>query len=94
MVVEAGQDQRPDEVVERPDRAADLDARPVRQPYIEDGHVRPEDGQHPRRLAGGPRLAHHFDVVGPENLANTAANDLMVVQQEHPDGCHPGHPTF
>ena len=68
------------------DLAADRDAVTIGQPDVEDGDVGSRRGD-PRECAlGGVGLADDLDVVlGVEQLPDPAADDLVVVEQEHAD---------
>ena len=72
--------------VARPDLAADVDAGAVGQPAVEDRDVGAQRRDAPDRLLRRAGLAHDLDVaVGLEQVAQPAADDLVVVEQEHPD---------
>ena len=61
--------------------------RTVGQPDVENGDVGAGGGDPVARLLGGARLADDFEVVlRLEELAHAAADDLVVVEQEHLDG--------
>ena len=70
----------------RADLAAHLDAVAVGQPHVEHGDVGRGGRDAPVGLLGGAGLADDLDVVlGLEQLAEAAADDLVVVEEEHPD---------
>ena len=70
-----------------PDLAAHVDPGAVRQAAVEDRHVRAERRDPAGRLLGQARLADDHDVaLALEELPDPAAHDLVVVEQEHPDG--------
>ena len=72
----------------RPDLAADGHPVTVGQPDVQHrdvGHQRRDPGQ--RRL-GGAGLADHRDVgLGLQHVLDAAPDDLVVIEQEHPDAC-------
>ena len=85
VVGERGQHQAGDLGVLRADLAAHLDPVAVGQADVEDGDVRARRGDPPVGLLGGARLADDLEVVlGLEQLAQAAAHDLVVVEEEHP----------
>jgi hypothetical protein len=70
----------------RADFPADRDTVPVRQPHIENRHVRPQCGHpcHGRRR--GVRLADYLDVrLGVEQGPYAPPEDFVVIHQEHAD---------
>ena len=70
----------------RADVAADRDAVAVGQAHVEDGDVGAQGGDAGQRLGGGAGLADDLDVVlGLQQLGDAAADDLVVVEQEHGD---------
>ena len=72
---------------ERADVPAHPDAVAVGQPHVEDGDVRAQRGDAGQRLRGGAGFADDLDVVlGLQQLRDAAADDLVVVEQEHRDG--------
>ena len=86
VVVVGRQDERRDLGVAGPDLPADVDARPVGQAAVEDGHVGSQRGDPPGRLLGETGLADDLDVAfALEELLETSAHDLVVVEEEHPD---------
>ena len=86
VVVVRRQDQGADGGVLGPDRAADVDARAVRETRVEDGDVRAECGDAPGGLVGRGRLADDLDVtLCLEQLADPAPGYLVVVEEEDAD---------
>jgi two-component system, NarL family, sensor histidine kinase DevS len=68
------------------DLPADGNAVPVRQPDVKHGHVRPERGDPGDRRGRRARLADDLDVAfGLKHVADAPADDLVIVEQEHPD---------
>ena len=60
---------------------------PVGQSRVEDGDVGAEGGDARRGLLGEPGLADDHDVAaGLQQRAQALSDDLVVVEQEHPDG--------
>ena len=85
VVGERGQHQARDLGVLGADLAAHLDAVAVGQAHVEHGDVGLVAGMR-AGLLGGARLADHLEVVlGLEQLAQAAPDDLVVVEEEHPD---------
>ena len=65
--------------------AAHLDAVAVGQPHVDDRDVGRGRRDARERLLGGAGLADDLDVVFDlEQLAHTAPDDLVIVEQEHP----------
>ncbi len=86
VVGERREHQAGDLGVLRADLAADLDAVAVGQADVEDGDVRARGRDAPVRLLGGAGLADDLEVVlGLEQVAQAAADDLVVVEEEHAD---------
>ena len=74
------------------DVAANLDTAAVGDPYIEDGDIGTGARDAVERLGGRAGLAHDFQVVfGLEQLADAAADHLVVVEQEDLDDALLGH---
>ena len=58
----------------------------VGQPDVKHGHVRPQRGDPGERRRSGARFADHLDVaLGLKHVPHAAPDDLVVVEQEHPD---------
>ena len=73
-----------------PDLAANLDPAPVGQTDIEDDDIRLGRRDASQRLGHGPRLPHHDDVAaGLEQGSQTAADDLVVVDQKDAESHDP-----
>ena len=69
------------------DGAAHLDAGAVGQPRVEDGDVGAQRRDARGRLLGRAGLADDLDVTGGlQQRAQPLADDLVVIEQEHPDG--------
>jgi hypothetical protein len=70
----------------RPDLPADRHPVTIGQPDIQQGHVGAQRQNAGQRGRDGARLADHLDVrLGPQQAADTPADDLLVVQDEHAD---------
>ena len=64
----------------------------VGQPHVEDGDVGPGRRDPGERPLGGVGFADDLDVVlGVEQLPDPAADDLVVVEQEHADHVATAH---
>ncbi len=86
VVGERREDEALDGAVERAHLAADLDAVAVGQAHVDDRDVGLRRGDAGDALGGGAGLADDLDVVlRLEQLPDPAADDLVVVQQEHPN---------
>ena len=84
---ERGQHDAGDLRVPGADLAADLDPVAVGQPDVEDGHVGRGGRDPPVGLLGRSGLADDLEVVlRLEQLAQPAADDLVIVEQEHAGG--------
>ena len=67
--------------------AADLDSGAVRQANVEHGDIGACGRDPVARFFGGARLADDFEVLLRfEEIAHAAADDLVVIEQEHLDG--------
>ena len=67
---------------------ADVDAAAVGETHVEQHDVRGDGADPPQRLRRGGRLPDDGDVArGGEEHRDPAAHELVVVDQEHGDGC-------
>lgn len=86
VVIEGRQDDRPDRRIDRTDVAADLDAISVGESRVQDGDVRSQRRNARRGGGSGAGFAHDFDVsFAFKELAQSAADYFVVIQQEDPD---------
>jgi len=86
VVAESGEHQA--RYLRRPGADLPADRYPVtiRQPDIEHGDAGAQRRNLGQRGGGGARLADHLDVrLGLQKHADTAADDLLILQQEHAD---------
>jgi hypothetical protein len=87
VVRERGQHQAGDVLVARAHGAAHLDAVAVGQLDVEDGHVRLGGRDAAERLGLGAGLADDEHVVfAVQQLTQSPAHDLVIVEEEHPNG--------
>ena len=85
VIGERGQHQTGHLRMARADVAAHFHAAAIRQPDVKDGHPRTREGDPLEGLLGGSGLAHHLHVaVRFQETAQPLANNLMVVEKEHP----------
>ncbi len=95
LVVVRRENQRLDRRVHRPHLTADVDAVSVRQPGVENRHVGAHGGHPAGSLQRRTGLPDDLDVVLVlEELAQPTPHDLVVVEQEDPDGPVIRHVAF
>jgi hypothetical protein len=69
----------------------DLHPVTVGKSHIEDGDIGRGRRDAVQRFLCGSRLTHDFDAfVGLEELAKAAANDLVIIEEEHSNARHVG----
>ncbi len=84
VISEAGQHHASHLWVGRADLPAHLDTRALPEADIQYGDIGPGLGYALQRLLGGGRVPHHRHVVlGPEQIADPSAHQLVIVEQKH-----------